>query len=895
MATKTRPIFNNFSSGEISPKLDGRIDLAQYFNGLQELTNWICVPQGGAKARGGFHYVAETKDNKPARLIPFRFSELQNYMLEFGDEYIRFFMNSGQIVVGDTVELVTNGTFAANIANWTDLSTGTGALSWDTDHIEITGGAAGVGWAEQKITTVDESVYILEFDVTAFPLTVRIGSTSGDDDILEDTIYPVDTNWQLLFNAIGTSAFIQFKTADNNLAELDNVSCQLTTPYEIVSPYASNLDLWLIRFVQDDENSYKVHPYYHPYVLTRGAGHKTFSITEMDFIDGPYEDEITSPTVTPDWVGPSVEKVNNGAFDAAGTWIIGGDWSIAGGVATKAATGATTLSQETTEAADEAYRVTYTINSIAGGTLTVSIGGADGTARSVAGTYTEYIKATGDGNLTFTPSVAGVTCEIDNVSVYQMAILTAASALWQTGHAGALWRIGHGGPPADAWGWCKIGKVDSNLVAYADVRSAFSEITASTGHREGAWSDVNGWPRAIRFHEGKLLFASNFEHPQTIWASKSGSGNHMDFTPGVLDNDPYSFTAADLNIIRWIMSGRVLCIGALNAEATAVGPNDGPITATDPPRIKLETTHGSSDLLAPTKIGKSILFLQKAARKVREFAYSYTEDAYGASDITMAAEHLFDLDIFDLVYQQEPDSILWALRADGVLLPCAYDRTIDPDKGGIVAWATAETDGLFESMESIPHENQDQVWVIVQRTINEVPKRYVEYYDPDIFVDSGLTYSGDATTTISGLKHLAGKTVAIVGDGAKYSHQVMPASGQLTIDPEASEIYVGLQYTPTLVTNRPEVEIAGGTSQGVMKGWNKIIVRVLDTMGITINGQVVPARSSDDEMDSAPEPYSGDINVENLGWDTEGRITIIQPLPLPAHIVSITGDLTVGE
>ena len=59
MAAKTRPIFNNFSSGEISPKLDGRIDLTQYFNGLQTLRNWLCVPQGGAKTRGGFHFVAE--------------------------------------------------------------------------------------------------------------------------------------------------------------------------------------------------------------------------------------------------------------------------------------------------------------------------------------------------------------------------------------------------------------------------------------------------------------------------------------------------------------------------------------------------------------------------------------------------------------------------------------------------------------------------------------------------------------------------------------------------------------------------------------------------------------------------------------------------------------------
>ena len=775
MAIKTRPIFNNFSAGEISPKLDGRIDLAQYFNGLQELTNFICVPQGGAKARGGFHYVAPTKDNGPARLIPFRFSEIQNYILEFGDVYIRFFMDSGQIVEGDTVELVTNGAFAAGIADWDDLSTGTGAISWDTNHMEITGGAAGVGWAEQEITTVNESVYILEFDVTAFPLTVRIGSTSGGNDILEDTEYSVDTNWQLLFNAIGTSAFIQFKTADNNLAELDNVSCQLTTPYEIVSPYAYADDLWDLRFAQDDEQLYIIHPYYCPYVLTRGTGHTSFTIGKMDFIDGPYEDEINTPTITPS---------------------------------------ATT------------------------------------------------------GNIT----------------------LTASADLFYEGHVGALWRLKH----TAAWGYVVItGYTNAQLVDATVVSDLDGSGTAVAGHREGAWSDVNGWPRAICFHEGRLLFAGNFEHPNTIWASKSGK--YTDFTPGTLDNDPYVFTAADVDIMRWIMSGRVLALGGLNIEASATGPNDGPITATDPPRIRSETTQGSSDLLAPTKIGNSILFLQKAARKIREFSYSYTQDAYGAVDITMAAEHLFDADIWDLIYQQEPDALLWALREDGVLLPCAYDRTVDPDKGGIVAWSRAITDGLFESIASIPYENQDQVWVIARRTINTLTKYYVEYYDPAIHVDSGLTYSGDPTGTIIGLKHLEAKTVAIVGDGATYPNQVVPASGHLTITPEASEIYVGLPYTPKMVTNRPEVQSEGGTSQGLMKGWSKIIVRVLSTMGITINGQIVPARSSADDMDTAPAPYNGEVNVENLGWDTAGRITIIQPLPLPAHIVSITGTLTIGQ
>ena len=48
-------------------------------------------------------------------------------------------------------------------------------------------------------------------------------------------------------------------------------------------------------------------------------------------------------------------------------------------------------------------------------------------------------------------------------------------------------------------------------------------------------------------------------------------------------------------------------------------------------------------------------------------------------------------------------------------------------------------------------------------------------------------------------------------------------------------------------------------------------------------------------MDSAPGTYSGDVDITNLGWDTEGKITIEQPLPLPAHLVAISGTLVIGD
>ena len=91
----------NFTGGELSPRLDGRNDLAKYSTGCKTLENMIIYPHGSAARRSGTQYVAEVKDSsKQTRLIPFEFSTTQTYILEFGNQYIRFYKDNGQILSG---------------------------------------------------------------------------------------------------------------------------------------------------------------------------------------------------------------------------------------------------------------------------------------------------------------------------------------------------------------------------------------------------------------------------------------------------------------------------------------------------------------------------------------------------------------------------------------------------------------------------------------------------------------------------------------------------------------------------------------------------------------------------------------------------------------------------
>ena len=95
------PIINAFTSGEFSEKLYGITDIEKYFSGAGTLENVIVPATGSASKRPASYFAAEVKDSsKFTRSIPFQFNVEQSYKLEFGENYIRFYRNGGQILDG---------------------------------------------------------------------------------------------------------------------------------------------------------------------------------------------------------------------------------------------------------------------------------------------------------------------------------------------------------------------------------------------------------------------------------------------------------------------------------------------------------------------------------------------------------------------------------------------------------------------------------------------------------------------------------------------------------------------------------------------------------------------------------------------------------------------------
>jgi len=92
----------NFSKGELSPDLYGRVDIAPYNAGVRRARNVLVMKYGGMTNRPGTEFIAEVEDpDNPVRLFPFQFDDgksPQNYALEMGQGYMRLAAAGGMVV-----------------------------------------------------------------------------------------------------------------------------------------------------------------------------------------------------------------------------------------------------------------------------------------------------------------------------------------------------------------------------------------------------------------------------------------------------------------------------------------------------------------------------------------------------------------------------------------------------------------------------------------------------------------------------------------------------------------------------------------------------------------------------------------------------------------------------
>lgn len=691
---KVSPIFESLNAGELSPLLEGRTDFAKYKKGLKLCENWIPLVQGPLTRRPGTKFVAEVRTSaKKVRIVAFEFSTTQAYIIEFGDQYCRFYKDRGQILAspGD-------------------------------------------------------------------PFSADFSEDFGDG------------------------------------------------AYEVETPYLE-ADLADLYFAQSADVLYIAHPDYAPRKLSR-TGHTAWTLTTIEFKDGPYLAANTSATT----IAPSATSGN------------------------------------------------------------------------------------------------GIT-------------LTASTAIFAAEDVGRLVRVKH----SSTWGYAEITAFTSTTQVTADVKSDFGATTASADWRLGVWSEGTGYPAAVTFYGDRLFLGGATMYPQRI--DGSVVGDYENFAPSSTDNVvaddnavAYALNANNVNVVKWMSDDeKGLIVGTIGGEWIVRPSNQGEALTPTNVNAKRSTRYGTKSGVMPIGAGKATLFVQRAGRKLRELAYVFEDDGFRAPDMTVTSSHITKGGVVEMAYQQQPQSIVWAVRGDGVLLGFTYEREQE-----VLAWHKHPIGGTFgsggavvESVAVIPNPagDADELWLVVKRTINGSTKRYIEYLteiwtDEEggptgdqadaFFVDCGLTYDGSPATTISGIEHLEGETVAILADGATHPHKTV-SGGAITLDRSASTVQVGYGYQSNGWTERVEGGSQNGTAQGKTKRINRITVRLWQALGLKMGPNAnsldpLIFRTASDPMGAPPPLFSGDKDISNPStYEKDGRIYFRVDDPLPCTILALMPDVGVYD
>lgn len=242
MSNAAQLLQTNFNAGEWTSELAGRVDLAKYASSCATLKNFIPKIEGHVVKRPGSIFVKEVKDSSAAtRLISFDFSNVQSYVLEFGNLYFRVYKDGGAVL--ETAKAITG------LDNATPRKVTIVAHGYSTgDQVFVTG--TGITALDNKYWT------IVVTGANDFTLT---GSVTG-----------------VAWAAGGTVARV----------------------YTVTTPYAT-ADLFALQIVQSADTMYVAHPSYAPRKITRTA-HTSWTVTAIAFAWPAFRDEnTTTTTMTP--------------------------------------------------------------------------------------------------------------------------------------------------------------------------------------------------------------------------------------------------------------------------------------------------------------------------------------------------------------------------------------------------------------------------------------------------------------------------------------------------------------------------------------------------------------------------------------------------------------------
>jgi hypothetical protein len=422
------------------------------------------------------------------------------------------------------------------------------------------------------------------------------------------------------------------------------------------------------------------------------------------------------------------------------------------------------------------------------------------------------------------------------------------------------------------------------------------DIIVFADDEDGEHMAVSGnFPAAVTYFEGRRVFGGSRALPQDIWMTASGTEADMSYSIPTVDSDRIYFRIASRegSAIRHLLPLSQLMMLSDSTEYRLTPANDDILTPTSI-SVRPQSFVGAG-YPHPALVNNTVVFAAARGGHVRELGYSQDVLGYLTGDLSVRAAHLFDgFTIKDQAYSKAPLPIVWCVSSSGKLLGVTY---IPEEKVG--AWHQHTTPGgEFESVVSIPEGDEDAVYVVVKRGNKRYVERFADQYRGDTqqlpdayYVDNGVTYTGTATTTITGLDHLDDESVGYLADGVAGTGTV--TSGVLTLTKAASTVSVGLVYTSQIQTLPLTMMRVDAFGTGKTKNVNKVWVRLFESGAFKSGPTAANLRSS-------LTPSSGSLLTDLVqvtlpaSWDDDGQIIIQQDSTLPFTVVGLTIEVASG-
>lgn len=406
--------------------------------------------------------------------------------------------------------------------------------------------------------------------------------------------------------------------------------------------------------------------------------------------------------------------------------------------------------------------------------------------------------------------------------------------------------------------------------------------------------DATGnYPATVAYHEQRRCFAGTLNKPQNFWGTRSGTESNLQYSIPTREDDSLQFriAARQNQTIKHLVSLQDLLVLTASSEwrIRSGGPALTPLDLD----IKAQSGVGANDV-QPLIVNTTVLFGAARGGHVMELGFSNEGGGWVAGDLSLRTPHRFDgYELLDAALSKSPYPVAWWVSSAGNLLSLTYV----PGQN-IGAWASHDTDGVFESVCVVAEGFEDVLYAVVRRTIEGQTRRYVERMASRriidqadaFFVDSGLSYAGASTSVLSNLDHLEGKEVAVLADGS-VRPPVTVVGGQITLDAPCTKAQVGLPIMADLQTLPMAVE-AQAFGQGRPKNVNRVFLRVYQSLGIFAGPSLdklseFPARTTE-PFGSPPRLQTRECEIVlDAQWGDGGQVFVRQADPVPLTVVSM--------